>query len=109
MGIIGEIRSRSPENLLVKSSSCTPSTSLSSNGCVGRTLTKDLASRNPVKLYTFDQLSALAATYHFCQPTSLIAEDERLMDGLQKRNLAGKPPQTVRLSQDSPERTRFKA
>jgi hypothetical protein len=39
----------------------------------------------------------------------LIAEDERLMDGLQKRNLAGKPPQTVRLSQDSPERTRFKA
>ena len=23
----------------------------------------------------------------------LIAEDERLMDGLQKRNLAGKPPQ----------------
>jgi hypothetical protein len=38
----------------------------------------------------------------------LIAEDERLMDGLRKRNLAGKFPQTVRLSQDSPERTRFK-
>jgi len=34
----------------------------------------------------------------------LIAEDERLMDGLQKRNLAGKPTQTVKLSQDSPER-----
>jgi hypothetical protein len=34
----------------------------------------------------------------------LIAEDERLMDGLQNRSLAGKPP-----SQDSPERARFKA
>ena len=32
---------------------------------------KDLAARNAVKLYTFDQLSALAATYDFCQPTSL--------------------------------------
>jgi hypothetical protein len=39
----------------------------------------------------------------------LIAEDERLMDGLQKRTLAGKPIQTVRLTQDSPERVRFKA
>lgn len=39
----------------------------------------------------------------------LIAEDERLTDGLQKRNLAGKPPQMVRLGQDSPEQTRFKA
>jgi hypothetical protein len=38
----------------------------------------------------------------------LIAEDERLMGDLQKRHLAGKPPQTVMLSQDSPERTRFK-
>jgi len=38
----------------------------------------------------------------------LIAEDERLMDGLQKRNLAGKPTQTVKLSQDSPEQGRFK-
>ena len=28
----------------------------------------------------------------------LIAEDERLMDGLQNRNLAGKPAQTVKLS-----------
>jgi hypothetical protein len=37
----------------------------------------------------------------------LIAEDEQLMDGLQKRNLAGKPPQ--RANQESPERTRFKA
>jgi hypothetical protein len=36
----------------------------------------------------------------------LITEDERLMDGLRERSLAGKPPQTVRLSQDSPERTR---
>jgi hypothetical protein len=32
---------------------------------------KDLAPRNTLKLFTFDQLSALAATYHFCQPTSL--------------------------------------
>jgi hypothetical protein len=39
----------------------------------------------------------------------LIAEDERLMDGLQKRNLAGKPIQTVNLSQDSLEQARFKA
>jgi hypothetical protein len=39
----------------------------------------------------------------------LIAEDARLMDGLQNRSLAGKPPLTVKLSQDSPERARFKA
>jgi hypothetical protein len=39
----------------------------------------------------------------------LIAEDERLMDGPQKRTLAGKPIQTVKLSQDSPEQARFKA
>ncbi len=38
-----------------------------------------------------------------------IAEDERLMDGLQKRSLAGTPIQTVRLSQDSAEWVRFKA
>jgi hypothetical protein len=37
----------------------------------------------------------------------LIAEDERLMEGL--KSLAGKPAQTVKLSQDSPERMRFKA
>ena len=36
----------------------------------------------------------------------LIAEDERLMDGLQKRDLAGKPTQTVNRS---PERARFLA
>jgi hypothetical protein len=68
----------------------------------------------------------LAAIYDFCQPTSLggtmenvaelmqrlleihsgerrspelIEEDERLMAHLQKRSLAGKPPQTVRFSQ----------
>jgi len=39
----------------------------------------------------------------------LVAEDVRLMDGLQKRYLAGKPPQPVELSQDRPERTRFEA
>ena len=39
----------------------------------------------------------------------LIAEDERLMDGLQKRNLAGNPTQTVKLSRDSRLGERFKA
>jgi hypothetical protein len=38
-----------------------------------------------------------------------LIEDERLRDGLRKRSLAGKPLQTVRLSQDSPERMRFEA
>jgi hypothetical protein len=37
----------------------------------------------------------------------LIAEDKRLMEGPQKKHSAGKPPRTVQLSQDSPERTRF--
>jgi hypothetical protein len=74
-----------------------------------------------IKLSTFDQLSALATTYHFCQPSQpcgkeimenfaelmqrlleiqsggrqrspeLIEEDARLMDRLQKRTLRGKP------------------
>ena len=39
----------------------------------------------------------------------LIAEDERLMDGLQKRTLAGELAQTVKPSQDSSERARLKA
>ena len=39
----------------------------------------------------------------------LIAEDERLMDALQKRNLAGNPTQTAKASEDSPERVRIKA
>lgn len=39
----------------------------------------------------------------------LTEEDERLMDGLRKGNLAGKPPQSVEPSQNSPERMRFKA
>jgi len=38
----------------------------------------------------------------------LIAEDQRLMDRLQKRNLAGRLPQPVKLSQDSPEMAKFK-
>jgi hypothetical protein len=89
-------------------------------------------------VFTFDQFSALAVPYHACTPAwpaleevvenfaeliqrlleiqsggrqrspELIAEDERLMDGLQKRNLAGKPTQTVKLSRDSPEQGRFK-
>ena len=85
-----------------------------------------------LKLFTFEQFSAPDVTYHFSQPTlpaleevmenfaelmqrlleiqssgrqrspELIAEDERLMDGLQKRNLAGMPTQTVKPSQDGP-------
>jgi hypothetical protein len=39
----------------------------------------------------------------------LIAEDERLMDALQKRYLVGKPAQNVRLSQDGRVGERFKA
>jgi hypothetical protein len=39
----------------------------------------------------------------------LIAEDKRLMDGLQNRNLARKPLQTMELGQDGPERALFKA
>jgi hypothetical protein len=39
----------------------------------------------------------------------LMAEDERLIEGLQKRHLAGKPPQTLKLSRDSPGPARFKA
>lgn len=37
-----------------------------------------------------------------------IVEDERLIESLQRRHLAGKPPQMVQLSQNSPEGTRFK-
>ena len=39
----------------------------------------------------------------------LVAEDERLMEGLQKRNVVAMPAQTVKLSQASPEQARFKA
>jgi hypothetical protein len=39
----------------------------------------------------------------------LIAEDERLMAGLQKRSLVGKPRQTAQLGQDSQAQTQFKA
>jgi hypothetical protein len=38
----------------------------------------------------------------------LITEDRRLMEDLQKRHLQESPAQTVKLSQDSPERTRSK-
>jgi hypothetical protein len=38
----------------------------------------------------------------------LIAEDERLMEGLQKRNVVARPAQTVKLSQAS-ERKQFEA
>lgn len=37
----------------------------------------------------------------------LIAEDKRLIEELQKKHLAGTSPQTVKLSQDRLERTRF--
>jgi hypothetical protein len=39
----------------------------------------------------------------------LIAEDERLMDALQKRTLAGKPRQSADLSPNTPKRMRFEA
>ena len=39
----------------------------------------------------------------------LIAEDERLMNDLEKRNLERKPPQAVRLSPDGRVGERFKA
>jgi|SRR5580704_3288512 hypothetical protein len=37
----------------------------------------------------------------------LVAEDKRLMDRLQKRTLAGKPPQAVSLSENVSEGARF--
>jgi hypothetical protein len=70
-------------------------------------------------LFTFDQPSALVANYYLCQPAleevmenfaelmqrllevqsggrqrspELIAEDARLMDGLQKRMISAAPP-----------------
>jgi hypothetical protein len=39
----------------------------------------------------------------------LIAEDERLMDALQKKNLTGNATQTVKASEDGSEQVRFKA
>jgi len=39
----------------------------------------------------------------------LIAEDERLMSGLWKRYLAGKPTQRLELGENSPGQERFKA
>lgn len=39
----------------------------------------------------------------------LIAEDERLMDALQKKNLTGNVTQTVKASEDGSEQVRFKA
>ena len=39
----------------------------------------------------------------------VVAEDERSMDRLEKRDLAGKLPRPVELSQDRSRRTRFKA
>lgn len=39
----------------------------------------------------------------------LIAEDERLMDGLQKRILTEKPVQTLQAGEHGAERARFKA
>jgi hypothetical protein len=89
----------------------------------------------PLRLVTFDQFPPPDITYHRCLPCrqswrnsmedfaelmqrlleiqsggrqrspELVAEDERLMDGLQERNLAGKRRQTAKFSQDSPELT----
>ena len=38
----------------------------------------------------------------------LIAEDDRLMDRLQKRTMVAKAPQAVKFNQDDPEQTRVK-
>jgi hypothetical protein len=40
--------------------------------------------------------------------SKLVAEDERLVEGLQKINLIGKPPQSAEHSQGSSARTTFK-
>jgi hypothetical protein len=37
----------------------------------------------------------------------LLAEDERLMDGLEKKSLAEKPEPTMRPRRDTPKRMRF--
>jgi hypothetical protein len=96
---------------------------------------RDLGTR---KLFTFDQFSTLTVAYYSCLQTlpaegevmedfsklmqrlleiqsggrkrspDLIAEDDRLMDRLQKRTLAGKPPQAVKFNQNGPEQTRVK-
>jgi len=42
----------------------------------------------------------------FCVPAT-DPTSQCLMDGLRRGNLAGKPPQTVVLSQDNPEQARF--
>jgi hypothetical protein len=92
-----------------------------------------------LRLFTFDHFPVLAVTYHIRQPVlpaleevmdnfaelmhrlleiqsggrqrspKLIAEDTRLVDGLRKRSLAGKPTLPVKLCQDSQEQTQFKA
>jgi hypothetical protein len=92
--------------------------------------------KQSLNLLAFEQFLALAVTYHVVQPVlpaleevmenfaelmhrlleiqsgglqrspELIAEDGRLMEGLQKRHSARKPAQTVKHSQDSPERER---
>jgi hypothetical protein len=84
------------------------------------------------KLLTFEQFPALAIAYPVCQPAlgekvmknfaglmqrlleiqsgekrrspELIAEDERLIDGLRKRAFTGRPLQTVNAGQDRSER-----
>lgn len=38
----------------------------------------------------------------------LTEEDERLMDGLRRRDPAGKPPQSIERNPNTPERMRFK-
>jgi len=90
----------------------------------------------PLELFTFDQFSVRAVAYRVGQPAleevmenfaelmqrllefqsdgsqrspKLIAEDRRLMNDLEKRNLERKPPQTVRLSPDGRVGEPFKA
>jgi hypothetical protein len=91
------------------------------------------SSRGPqiIKLFTFEQFPALAIAYRVCQPSlrrkvmknfaglmqrlleiqsgerqrspELIAEDERLIDGLRKA-FTGRPLQTVNAGEDGSER-----
>ena len=63
------------------------------------------SSQKILNLFTFDQFSALAVTYHVVQPASPALE--KIMENFAE--LARKPAQTVKLSPDSPEWERFKA
>jgi hypothetical protein len=54
------------------------------------------------EMFTFEQFSAFAVTYHVCRPVLPIVEEVM-------KNLAGRSTQTVKLNPDSRLRQRFKA